>query len=64
MSVPFYRYGYEFLADLQLIQRNLAGYGLNCQDLDTLICQVEIFGFTLAQLDFRQESSVHSDASG
>jgi phosphoenolpyruvate carboxylase len=61
-SVPIYHYGHEFLADLQLIQRNLEATGLNCQDLDTLICQVEIFGFNLAQLDFRQESSVHSDA--
>jgi phosphoenolpyruvate carboxylase len=61
-NLSFYRYGHEFLADLQLIQRNLTATGLNCQDLDTLICQVEIFGFNLAQLDFRQESSVHSDA--
>jgi phosphoenolpyruvate carboxylase len=30
--------------------------------LETLICQVEIFGFSLAGLDIRQESSVHSDA--
>jgi phosphoenolpyruvate carboxylase len=52
----------NFWQDLQLIQRNLEATGLNCQDLDTLICQVEIFGFNLAQLDFRQESSVHSDA--
>ena len=61
-SVPIYRYGYEFLRDLRLIQRNLDATGLHCQDLDTLICQVEIFGFTLAQLDLRQESSLHSDA--
>jgi phosphoenolpyruvate carboxylase len=61
-AAPIYRYGYEFLRDLRLIQRNLEATGLHCQDLDTLICQVEIFGFTLAQLDLRQESSVHSDA--
>jgi phosphoenolpyruvate carboxylase len=61
-SAPIYRYGYEFLQDLRLIQRNLEATGLHCQDLDTLICQVEIFGFTLSQLDLRQESSVHSDA--
>ncbi len=61
-AVPLYRYGYEFLKDLRLIQRNLEATGLHCQDLDTLICQVEIFGFTLAQLDLRQESSLHSDA--
>ena len=57
-----YRYGHEFLAELRLIQRNLEATGLNCQDLSTLICQVEIFGFNLAQLDLRQESTRHSDA--
>jgi phosphoenolpyruvate carboxylase len=41
-AVPLYRYGYEFLRDLRLIQRNLEATGLHCQDLDTLICQVEI----------------------
>lgn len=51
----------EFLAELQLIQRNLAETGLSCQELDTLICQVEIYGFNLAHLDIRQESSRHSD---
>jgi phosphoenolpyruvate carboxylase len=54
--------GQEFLAELQLIQRNLEATGLHCQELDTLICQVQIFGFNLAQLDLRQESSRHSDA--
>jgi len=58
----FYRTGFEFLAELQLIQRNLEETGLVCQDLETLICQVEIYGFNLAQLDIRQESSRHSDA--
>jgi phosphoenolpyruvate carboxylase len=57
-----YRHGEEFLAELRLIQRNLEATGLHCQELSTLICQVEIFGFNLAQLDFRQESSRHSDA--
>jgi phosphoenolpyruvate carboxylase len=61
-TAPFYRYGEEFLAELQLIQRNLQATGLNCQDLDTLVCQAQIFGFNLAQLDLRQESSRHSDA--
>lgn len=61
-AAPFYRYGEEFLAELQLIQRNLQATGLNCQDLDTLVCQAQIFGFNLAQLDLRQESSRHSDA--
>ncbi|MGK7873870.1 MAG: phosphoenolpyruvate carboxylase [Xenococcaceae cyanobacterium] len=52
----------EFLAELQLIQRNLTETGLSCRDIEDLICQVEIYGFKLTQLDFRQESSRHSDA--
>lgn len=61
-DASIYRDGHEFLAELRLIQRNLEATGLHCQELDTLICQVEIFGFNLAQLDLRQESSRHSDA--
>jgi phosphoenolpyruvate carboxylase len=57
-----YRAGAEFLAELQLIQRNLQETGLSCRDLETLICQVEIYDFNLAQLDIRQESSCHADA--
>lgn len=57
-----YRSGAEFLAELKLIQRNLAETGLSCRELDNLICQVEIYGFNLAQLDIRQESTRHSDA--
>jgi phosphoenolpyruvate carboxylase len=57
-----YRSGEEFLQELQLIQRNLKETGLTCEDLETLICQVELYGFNLAQLDLRQESSRHSDA--
>ena len=49
------------MAELQLIQHNLKETGLSCQALDHLICQVEIYGFTLARLDVRQESSKHSD---
>ncbi|WP_375340331.1 phosphoenolpyruvate carboxylase [Okeania sp.] len=49
----------DFLAELQLIERNLKETGLNCSELENIICQVEIFGFTLARLDIRQESSVH-----
>jgi phosphoenolpyruvate carboxylase len=59
---PMYRSGAEFLAELRLIQRNLTETGLNCRELDNLICQVEIFDFNLTQLDIRQESSRHSDA--
>lgn len=52
----------DFLTDLKLIQHSLAQTSLQCRELDNLIAQVEIFGFTLTQLDFRQESSIHSDA--
>lgn len=61
-STPIYRFGSEFLEELRLIQRNLSSTNLNCRDLETLICQVEIFGFNLASLDIRQESSRHSEA--
>ncbi|XTZ10190.1 MAG: phosphoenolpyruvate carboxylase, partial [cyanobacterium endosymbiont of Rhopalodia yunnanensis] len=57
-----YHSGTEFLQDLELIKRNLKETGLNCQELDNLLFQAEIFGFTLTQLDFRQDSSRHSDA--
>jgi phosphoenolpyruvate carboxylase len=56
-----YRSGSEFLAELQLIQRNLEATGLTCRELEQLICQVEIYGFNLAHLDIRQESSRHSE---
>ncbi|MBF2076165.1 MAG: phosphoenolpyruvate carboxylase [Synechococcales cyanobacterium C42_A2020_086] len=57
-----YRSGQDFLAELMLIQRNLKETGLHSRELDNLICQVEIYGFNLAHLDIRQESSRHSDA--
>ncbi|MBD2777657.1 phosphoenolpyruvate carboxylase [Iningainema tapete] len=56
-----YRSGAEFLAELRLIERNLTETGLSCKELENLICQVEIFGFNLTQLDVRQESTRHSD---
>ena len=52
----------EFLKDLDSIKQSLAATNLNCRELDNLICQVDVFGFILTQLDFRQESSRHSDA--
>lgn len=61
-EATFYRSGNHFLAELCLIQRNLGETGLSCRDLDLLISQVEIFGFNLAHLDIRQESTRHSDA--
>lgn len=56
-----YASGAAFLAELRLIERSLTETGLSCRDLETLICQVEIYGFTLAHLDVRQESTRHSD---
>ena len=35
---------------------------LTCESVDTLLTQVHIFGFSLASLDIRQESTRHSDA--
>lgn len=61
-NAPMYHSGSEFLDELRLIQRNLAATGLSCRDLEQLICQVEIYGFILAHLDIRQESSRHSAA--
>ncbi|MGB3294462.1 MAG: phosphoenolpyruvate carboxylase [Phormidesmis sp.] len=63
-SGRIYRSGDDFLSELQLIQTNLKETGLVCQDLEELICQVEIYGFNLAQLDIRQESTRHSDTIG
>ena len=56
-----YHSGADFLKELYLIRQSLAQTGLTCKALETLICQVEIYGFNLAQLDIRQESSRHAD---
>jgi len=56
-----YSAGEAFLAELRLIEHSLTETGLSCRDLETLICQVEIYGFHLAHLDIRQESTRHSD---
>jgi phosphoenolpyruvate carboxylase len=61
-SNTIYHSSAEFLSELRLIQRNLAETKLSCRELEALICQVEIFGFHLANLDIRQESGRHSDA--
>ncbi|HIK37403.1 MAG: phosphoenolpyruvate carboxylase [Geminocystis sp.] len=52
----------EFLEDLYLIKHNLETIGLNCRQLENLICQAEIFGFHLTPLDFRQDSNRHAEA--
>ena len=56
-----YESGDAFLAELTLIYRSLEDTGLVCRELDILLSQVEIYGFSLAQLDIRQESTRHSD---
>ena len=51
----------EFRGDLELIRNSLVSTDLSCELLDTLLTQVNIFGFSLASLDIRQESTRHSD---
>jgi phosphoenolpyruvate carboxylase len=58
----YYPSAQSFLAELLLIRQSLEATNLNCRDLENLICQVEIFGFNLVELDIRQESSRHSSA--
>ncbi len=52
----------EFRSDLELLRNSLVSTDLSCESLDTLLTQVHIFGFSLASLDIRQESSRHSEA--
>ena len=52
----------EFRSELELIRNSLVNTQLSCESLDTLLTQVHIFGFSLATLDIRQESTRHSDA--
>ena len=52
----------EFRSDLELIRDSLVATALSCEPLDTLLTQAHIFGFSLASLDVRQESTRHSDA--
>jgi phosphoenolpyruvate carboxylase len=63
-ATPDLHYGSveEFRSDLELILASLEGTGLNCEALQHLISQVQIFAFCLASLDIRQESTRHSDA--
>lgn len=57
-----YRTYQDFRSDLELIRDSLQQTGISCEPLQRLICQVQVFGFTLAALDIRQESSRHSEA--
>jgi len=55
----------EFIADLRLVQRELARAGAPRQafgELQHLVWQAETFGFHLAELEIRQHSAVHAQA--
>ena len=55
----------EYIDDLRLAQRTLAGAGAPRQaygELQQLIWQAETFGFHLAELEVRQHSAVHAAA--
>ncbi|NIU06272.1 MAG: phosphoenolpyruvate carboxylase, partial [Gammaproteobacteria bacterium] len=55
----------EFLEDLHVIRESLTGHGdknVADRELKDLIRLVETFGFFLAHLDVRQESSRHTEA--
>ncbi len=54
-----YRDANQFLEELYLLQSSLADTKLDCKALKTLIRQVEVYGFHLAHLDIRQESTRH-----
>ena len=57
-----YRCHQDFRSDLELIRNSLQVTGLSCEPLERLLSQVQIFGFYLASLDIRQESTRHSEA--
>ncbi len=55
----------QFIADLRLVQRELARAGAPRQafgELQHLLWQAETFGFHLAELEIRQHSAVHARA--
>ena len=55
----------DFLADLRVVQRSLAAAGATRAaygPLQTLIWQVETFGFHMVEMEFRQHSLVHTRA--
>ncbi|WP_287129225.1 phosphoenolpyruvate carboxylase [Candidatus Cyanaurora vandensis] len=56
-----YRRCEEFMTDLMLIGQSLRSTGINCRELEDLLLQVDVFGFHLAHLDVRQESSRHEE---
>jgi phosphoenolpyruvate carboxylase len=55
----------DFVGDLRLVQRELAGAGAVREafgELQHLLWQAETFGFHLAELEIRQHSAVHAAA--
>ncbi|MDX1977016.1 MAG: phosphoenolpyruvate carboxylase [Pseudanabaenaceae cyanobacterium bins.68] len=69
----FYSNAQEFLAELGILRQALAESRshyqpqvhkspLSCRALEHLIRQVQVFGFHLAHLDIRQESTRHAEA--
>jgi len=58
----YYKSVNEFTYDLELIKNSLISTDLTCESVNTLLTQVHIFGFSLASLDIRLESTRHSDA--
>ncbi len=57
-----YRDASEFLAELLVLENSLLETKLSCKPLQALIRQVEVYGFHLAHLDIRQESTRHESA--
>jgi len=57
-----YHHADEFIADLMLIRQSLRSTSVKCRELEELLLQTEVFGFHLAHLDIRQESSYHEAA--
>ena len=60
-----YRSCDDFLADLRVVQRSLAGAGAvraAYGPVQTIIWQAETFGFHMVEMEFRQHSVVHSRA--
>ena len=60
-----YRSADDFLADLRIVQRSLAEAGAPRAaygPVQTLIWQVETFGFHMVEMEFRQHSLVHTRA--
>lgn len=60
----FYKTSQEFLADLLIVKESLeenCGYVMIDGDFEQLIQAVKIFGFYLASIDLRQDSSVHEE---